>query len=50
MEYVANYKYLGCWINEFGSNDKTVEALTAAASRSHGQIINIFKKMNDMGC
>ncbi len=50
MEYVENYKYLGCWINEFVSNDKTVTALTAAASRSYGRIVNIFKKMSDMGC
>ena len=42
MEYVDNYKYLGCWINEFVSNEKTVSALTAAASRSYGHIVNIF--------
>ena len=30
IEYAANYKYLGCWINEFGKFDKTVEALTSA--------------------
>ena len=50
MEYIDNYKYLGCWINEFGLDDKTVSALTAAASRSYGRIINIFKKLSDMGC
>ncbi len=46
---VSNYKYLGCWINEFMNNDKTVESLTLAAGRSFGRIVNIFKKMGDMG-
>ncbi len=49
MEYVSNYKYLGCWVNEFISNEKTVESLTAAAGRSFGRIVNIFKRMGDMG-
>ncbi len=49
MEYVENYKYLGCWINEFGNNAKTVQALTAAASRSIERIIGIFKKFGDLG-
>ena len=22
MEYIENYKYLGCWVNEFGKNQK----------------------------
>ena len=30
MEYVSDYKYLGCWVNEFCNNKKTVEALTDA--------------------
>ena len=25
LEYVLDYKYLGHWINEFLSNEKTVE-------------------------
>ena len=29
MEYVGEYKYLGCWTNEFGNNKKIIEALTA---------------------
>lgn len=49
LEYVSDYKYLGCWINEFLSNEKTVESLTSAASRSFGRIVNIFKSMGDMG-
>ena len=44
MEYVENYKYLGCWVNEFGKDDKTVEALTAAAGRSFGRIIDIYSE------
>ena len=50
MEYMENYKYLGCWINEHGNNDKTVESLTAAAGRSYGRMINLFRKLGDMGC
>ena len=42
MEYVDNYKYLGCCINEFGLNGKRVSALTAAASGSYERIINNF--------
>ena len=49
MNYVADYKYLGCWVNEFGNNSKTVDALTATAGRSFGRIVNIFKEMGNMG-
>ena len=49
MEYVADYKYLGCWVNEFGSDAKTVDALSAGAGRSFGRIINIFRKLGDIG-
>ncbi len=49
MEYVSDYKYLGCWVNEFSNNNKTVEALTAAAGRSYGRIIDLIKRMGDMG-
>ena len=49
LSYVSDYKYLGCWINEFVNNEKTVEALTLAAGRSFGRIVNIFKRMGDMG-
>ena len=41
LQYVSSYKYLGCWINEFLSNMRTVEALTAAAGWSFGRIVNI---------
>ena len=49
MEYVFNYKYLGCWVNKFNDNTKTVEALTAIAGRSLGRIVNIFKHMGNIG-
>ena len=49
LKYVSDYKYLGCWVNEFLSNEKTVESLTAAAGRSFRRIVNIFKRMGDMG-
>ncbi len=26
MEFVEDYKYLGCWMNEFSNHNKTVEA------------------------
>ena len=49
MEYVSNYKYLGCWVNEHDNNDKTVDALTSAAGRSFGRIVGLFKKLGNMG-
>ncbi len=49
MDYVSDYKYLGCWVNEHGSTDKTVDALTAAASRSFGRIVGLFKQLGHMG-
>ena len=49
MEYVSDYKYLGCWMNEFGSNARTIGALTSAAGRSYGRIIGLFKHLGDMG-
>ena len=39
MDDVTEYKYLGCWIKEFGNNKKTVEALTSATGRSYGRIV-----------
>ena len=49
MEYITDYKYLGCWVNEFGSDAKTVGALSAGAGRSFGRIIDILRKLGDMG-
>ena len=49
IQYVDNNKYPDCWVNEFGNNAKTVEALTSAASRSYGRIVGMFRKLGDMG-
>ena len=49
MNYVSDYKYLECWVNELGNYSKTVAALTAAAGRSFGRIMNMFKHMGNMG-
>ena len=49
MAYVSEYKYLGCWISEFLNHSRTVDALTSAVGRSFGRIVNIFKRMGDMG-
>ena len=49
MEYVANYKYLGCWVNKFANNTKTVESLTVVAGRPFGRIVNMFQHMGNMG-
>ena len=49
LGYVKEYKYLGCWVDKILNNEKTVEALTAAAGRSYGRIVNILKHMGDMG-
>ena len=49
MESVSDYKYLGCWVNEYGIDTKTVDALTATAGRSFGRIVGPFKKLGNMG-
>ena len=49
MKYVREYKYLGWWVDEFLTNARTVKALTSAAGRSFGRIVNIFKHIGDMG-
>ncbi len=46
---MPSYKYLGCWIHEFLNFSRTVDALTSAAGRSFGRIVNLFKRMGDMG-
>ncbi len=48
LDYVENYKYLGIFVNEFMSYEKTVETLSAAAGRGLGKVISKFKSMNDM--
>ena len=49
MKYVLNYKYtLRCWVNEFGNNDKIVEALTADVNRSYGRTVRLSKVLGDL--
>ena len=48
MDYVSDYTYLGCWINEFGNDKKTVEPLTLAAGRSYRRIVGLFKQVENM--
>ena len=43
MDYVSDYKYPGCWINVFGNDEKTVEALTSVAGSSYGGL-RVFSK------
>ncbi len=49
LKYVETYKYLGFILHEDLSPQKTVQALTSAASRSFGRVMNIFKKLKNMG-
>ena len=49
IEFVDRYKYLGIYIHEHLSFKPTVEALTSSASRSFGRIVNMFKKLHNMG-
>ena len=44
MEYVSDYKYLGCWVNEFSRTEKMVSALTTGASRFYGRIVGLFMR------
>ncbi len=43
------YKYLGYYIDEHLSFKKTVNTLTSSASRSFGRVVNLFKKMKNLG-
>ncbi len=47
MEYVSDYKYVGCWVNEY--SNKTFEALTSAASQFYGRIVGLFKQLVGYG-
>ena len=49
IKYVSDYKYLGYFMNEHLSPSQNAEILTAAASRSFGRIVNIFRKLKNMG-
>ena len=49
LAYAANYKYLGYIINETLAEKTVMEALTASATRAFGKVVNIFKKLTNMG-
>ena len=49
LSYVEHYKYLGFIVHEHLSPQKTVQVLTGAASRSFGRVVNLFKKLKNMG-
>ena len=49
IEFVEKYKYLGVFFHEHLSFKPTVEALTSSASRSYGRIVNMFKRLSNMG-
>ncbi len=39
IEYVSDYYYLACWVNEISNNVKTVNTLTAVAGWSYGGLL-----------
>ena len=49
LSYARTYKYLGFIVHECLSMDDNVVALTSAASRSFGRIVNMFKSLGNMG-
>ena len=49
LMYVDTYKYLGYHMHEYLSHDTTVEILTSSARRAFGRVINVFKKLKNMG-
>ena len=49
LQYVDHYKYLEYIIQENLSAKKTVDPLTLSATHSFGCIVNVCKKLSDMG-
>ena len=49
LEYVDTYKYLGYHMHEHLSHSKTVEILTSSAKRAFGWVVNILKRLGNMG-
>ena len=47
--YTSNYKYLGILFNEHLHDKPCVDALTGAAARTFGRIVNPFKQLKTMG-
>ena len=49
LQYTENYKYLGILFNEHLQDKPCIEALTGAATRSFGCVVNLFKQLKNMG-
>ena len=49
LKYTSNYKYLGILFNEHPRDKPCIDALTGAATRSFGRIVNLFKSLKNMG-
>ena len=49
LAYTDSYKYLGFILHEHLINEKNVNTLSAAASRSFGRIHSIFKSVGNLG-
>ena len=48
LTYAENYKYLGYILNEHLSDKPMVNAVTGAASRSFGRVVNLFKALKNL--
>ena len=48
LQYTSTYKYLGFILHEHLQDKPTVDALTGAATRSFGRVVNIFKSLKNM--
>ena len=49
LKYTNNYKYLGILFNEHLQDKPCVDALTGAATRSFGRVVNLFRQLKNMG-
>ena len=49
LMYIHTYKYLGYYVHEHSKDIKTIEVLPNSAKRAFGSVINIFKKLGNMG-
>ena len=49
LRYTTNYKYLGILFNEHLHDKPCVDALTGAATRSFGRVVNLFKQLKNTG-
>ena len=49
LEKVADYKYLGVFLDEYLTFSKTTNVLSTAGGRALGSMINKYKAINDLG-